>query len=166
MGMGWGKVTAEEWKVAKDSGFGSDDVPDGDYVVELLAYRSIDPGKNANGIGTHFLVSTVTADPNNPPEVAGKNLEQKFGYHPNPASVGGKKAEGYAQMNAISLQNAVKTIEATAVEPLTDSTGLLDIEGTLKGLPGFKPQILLHAFKKKGDDGITRQETDKPRPTI
>lgn len=152
MSMGWGKVTQDEWKAAKDAGFGSDEVPEGDYVIQIGGYRHIDPSKNKKGIGTHF-VTGLTTDANEP-EYQGKKLELKFMYHPAP------KEDGLKQMNAISLQNAIALIEASNVDPVTDATGHLDIEGTIKMLPTLSPTIIVTVSKDK--QGYIN--VGKPRP--
>jgi hypothetical protein len=152
MSMGWGKVTQDEWKAAKEQGFGSDDVPDGDYAIQIGGFRQIDPSKNKRGIGTIFVTGLTTEL--NESEYQNKKLELKFMYHPAP------KEDGLKQMNAISLQNAISLIEACNVDPLTDATGHLDVEGTLKLLPTLSPVVMVTVNKDK--QGYVN--VSKPRP--
>lgn len=153
--MGWGKVTPEQWKEAKDATLGSDDVPEGNYVVEIGGYKHFEAAKSAKGLGTHILSTLVAAEGNDPATV-GKKLELRFMYHPDP------KDDKYRQMNQISLQKAVKLIEACGVEPMTDASGYLDVEGTFKTLKEFKPRVLVTVTKRL--DGVkTYQDVENPQ---
>lgn len=155
MALGWGKVTPEQWQQAKDAGFGSDEVPDGDYAVEAAEFRHIDPSKSKNGLGTYILTTFVTAEGNDPAFV-GKKLELAYKYDPAP------KEKGREQMNAISLTAAVKTCEAAGVDPVMDVSGFQDVPGTLQMIAQVKARFVL-AVSHRTHEGKTYVETGNPR---
>lgn len=158
MALGWGKVTPQEWAAAKSAGFGSDDVPAGEYVVKITEYRHIDPAKNSKGIGTHIVVGHTTVE-GNAPEWSGKKLEMTFSYHPT------STAANYIQMGQIAMQNAIKLIEACNVEATTDSNGYLDVAATLKMLPTMEPVVVV-SVSKEVKDGKPRQDVGNPRQVV
>lgn len=154
MSLGWGKVTAEEWAAAKAATLGSDDVPNGDYMVEATSLRHIEPKDEKHGA---YIVSCLTTTDGNPASLAGKKLELRFQYNPNP------KTDGIKTMNAISLQNAIQLIEAARVEPQSDPTGALDIPGTLGMICTMKAKVIVEVTRRKDGDK-TYVDVVRPRP--
>lgn len=154
--IGWGKMTPDDWKKAKENKLGSDDVPGGDYVVQLKGFRHFEPAKSKKGIGAYIVTSFTTAE-GNAPEWVGKKLEFSFNYHPNPTE------NKYEQMNAINATEAVQLIEACRMDPMTDGEGMFDIPATLRALVTVEPTIVV-TVTKKVEDGVARQNLVNPRP--
>lgn len=135
MSLGWGKVTVEDWKAAKEAGPGGDVVDPGDYEVTPVTFHEFDPAKSPKGIGAYSMVCQITD--NNDPKWVGKKVQAKFQYHPNPS------VDNLKQMNAISLQNLVKFVEAANVNPVATPDGMLDAVGTLKQMPALGVRMIL-----------------------
>ena len=127
----------------------------GDYEVTPVQFTEIDPGKSKKGIGAYMVLCQVTE--NNDPKWAGKKVQARFQYHPNPPT------DGLKQMNAISLQAAVKFIEAANVQPMLGPDGMIDTVGTLRMTPQLGVRLMV-TVTHRVQDGKSYQDVDGYRP--
>lgn len=158
MSLGFGKVSPDAWAKLKKSG-DADEVPPGDYFVEFVNMRTIDPSKNDKGIGTFILVFETTDD--NEEGMRGKNLEGRYSFHPNPAA--SAKPEGYEKMNEITQQNLIQLVDRCGMEPIETPEGALDIIASVNQLKAMKPNLVVKVTHRVVD-GKTYQDVGSFRP--
>jgi len=155
MSLGWGEVPAGEWAGLKTKP-GADQVPPGDYEVEVEKYLHFEPNtkEKADACGSHVLVCKVSEKN---AEAVGKELHIRLNYDPNPQNDGRRK------MNLISQQNAKALFEATAAEQVMTPAGNVNIVETLKALPTKKPRLIVLVTDSKNSE---YQETKNFRPAL
>jgi hypothetical protein len=106
------------------SGPGGDKVPPGDYeVTPDGALRHIEPNEGWGGRGAYAAKFLITAA--NEGDEAGKKIETLFSYHPDPES--SSKPAGYAKMNEITLQNMLRLLDATGLDPSEEADGSINL---------------------------------------
>lgn len=153
MSLGWARVPLEQWEKLREGQQGAIVQP-GTYLVEAQSIRHLQP--QGDKFGVYFLGLKITEENN--PEWAGKRIDMKFQYHPNPVS------ENYETMNRISQQLAQRTFDAAGVELISDGQNV-DIPATFNSLVQAKARFLVDVSHREVD-GKTYQDAGNPKQLV